>query len=79
VAHDRTIAIDGRRVPISKPGKCLFPAIELTKWDLANYYMRVAGVLLPHTRDRPLALQRFPDGIDSDGFFQKQRAAHYPR
>jgi bifunctional non-homologous end joining protein LigD len=73
------IAIGGRRVPISKPGKWLFPGIELTKWDLASYYMRIAPLLLPHTRDRPLALQRFPDGIDSDGFFQKQRAAHYPR
>jgi DNA primase len=44
------IAIGGRRVPISKPGKWLFPGIELTKWDLASYYMRIAPLLLPHTR-----------------------------
>jgi len=65
-------------VKISSPGKLLFPADGITKADLAGYYARVADWMLPHLAGRPLSLQRFPDGIECEGFFQKNVPDHYP-
>jgi bifunctional non-homologous end joining protein LigD len=62
----------GRRdVPISHPGKVLFPADGITKGDLAAYYRDVAGWMVPHVRGRPVSMQRFNAGIEREGFFQK--------
>lgn len=61
----------GRR--ISNPDKLLFPDDGVTKADLVDYYTRVAPVMVPHLRGRPVMLERFPDGIaDGGGFFQKK-------
>ena len=65
-------------VTISSPDKLLFPADGLSKADIADYYDKVAEWMLPHVRDRPLSLMRFPDGIEAEGFFQKNTPAHYP-
>jgi bifunctional non-homologous end joining protein LigD len=65
-------------VRISSPDKPLFPADGITKADLAAYYEQVAATMLPHIRERPLSLQRYPDGIEGEGFFQKNTPAHYP-
>jgi bifunctional non-homologous end joining protein LigD len=73
-----TLAVGGREVAISNPGKVLFPEESLTKLDLARYYARIAETALPHYRDRPLTMQRFPDGIAAEGFFQKNAPAHFP-
>src|SRR4051794_4803872 len=67
-----------RRVPISSPGKVLFPSIGFTKLDLARHYERVAGAMLPYVRDRPLALQAFPAGIERHGFFMKAVPDYFP-
>ncbi len=62
----------GRRVVrVRRPGKPLFGEGGATKEDLARYHARIAPLMLPHVRDRPVALARFPDGIDAQGFFVK--------
>ena len=66
-------------VAISSPDKLLFPADGLSKADIADYYEAVAEWMLPHVRDRPMSLMRFPDGIEGEGFFQKNTPDHYPR
>jgi bifunctional non-homologous end joining protein LigD len=76
--HDTSLTIDGRTVELTRPGKVLFPADEITKADVVDYYRRVADVMVPHLRDRPLMLQRFPDGIDGDAIVQKQASEHFP-
>lgn len=63
---------------VDKPRKQMFPEAGLTKADLADYYTRIAPLMVPHLHDRPLTLHRFPDGIDSQGFFQKEVSAHFP-
>jgi len=68
----------GRSVETSDEDKVLFPEIGLTKGGLIDYYERIADAILPHLRDRPLALQRFPDGIAEEGFYQKQVGGHFP-
>ena len=70
---------DGRTVEITHPDRVLFPADGFTKGDLAAYHHAVAATLLPHLADRPLMLQRFPGGIDKDGFYQKDAGKTVPR
>jgi bifunctional non-homologous end joining protein LigD len=69
-------------VEISKPDKELFTSTEdappVTKLDLARHYADVAGVMLPHLRDRPINMQRFPDGIDGPSFYEKKVPGHFP-
>jgi bifunctional non-homologous end joining protein LigD len=63
---------------ISRPEKILFPEDGITKGDLVAYYSRIAPWILPHLRDRPLVMERYPDGIGKPGFFQKAVPAYYP-
>jgi bifunctional non-homologous end joining protein LigD len=58
-------------VRLANPGKVLFPEDGITKRDIFEYFRLVAPVLLPHLEDRPLSLQRWPDGIQAPSFFQK--------
>lgn len=69
----------GRRsVETSNEDKVLFPVAAITKGDLIEYYERIAEHILPHLADRPLVLQRFPDGIGGEGFYQKQAGSYFP-
>lgn len=65
-------------VEITHADRILFPADGMTKGDLAGYYDSVAEVMLPHLKDRPLMLQRFPRGIEEPGFVQKDFADTLP-
>jgi bifunctional non-homologous end joining protein LigD len=66
------------KVKVSKPDKVLFPEVAVTKGELAAYYQRVAGRMLPHIKGRPVSMQRFPDGVDKKGFFHKDVPEHFP-
>lgn len=66
------VVIGGRTINLSNPDKVLWPRDGYTKGDLVAYYRGVAKWILPHLRDRPLTLQRYPDGIDGPSFFEKQ-------
>jgi bifunctional non-homologous end joining protein LigD len=59
-------------VELSNPDRVLFPDDGITKGDLFAYYDRVAPVLVPHLRDRPFTLKRYPHGITGEVYFQKQ-------
>ena len=65
-------------IETSREDKVLFPKSALTKGDLIAYYDRISDLILPHLTDRPLVLQRFPDGIGRDGFYQKQASDYFP-
>lgn len=73
-----TITVGRRSIAISHPDKNLFGDPAVTKLDLARHYEAVADAMVPLIRDRPLALQAFPAGIDGDGFFIKKIPAHFP-
>ena len=68
-----------RTVEITHPDKVLFPDDGITKADLADYYERVCEWMLPHVRNRPVSMQRFPDGIGGAGFFHKDIPDYFPR
>ena len=63
--------VEGRRLALSNLEKVLYPASGFTKGELLHYYATVAGVLLPHLRDRPVSFLRYPDGPDGEVFFSK--------
>jgi bifunctional non-homologous end joining protein LigD len=63
---------------ISHPEKVLFPEDGITKGELAAYYELVAPLMLPHVRNRPVTMERFPSGIGAKGFMQKNVSKGYP-
>lgn len=66
------------RAKLTNQQKVFWPADRITKGDLCSYYEAVAPVLLPHLRDRPVTLVRYPDGIDGKSFFQWRIPKHAP-
>jgi bifunctional non-homologous end joining protein LigD len=75
---DEVVRAGRRRVSISHPERVLFPDAGLTKLDLGRHYADVGAAMVPHVRDRPLALQSFPQGAGGPGFFLKDAPAHFP-
>jgi len=70
--------VGGRRVALSNLRKVFWPALGLTKGDLLRYYLTVAPVLLPHLRDRPMVMRRYPDGAAGASFFMKRAPSPRP-
>jgi bifunctional non-homologous end joining protein LigD len=69
----------GRRtIEIARPDKIFFPDIHLSKEDIINYYRDISDILLFHLKERPLSMQRFPDGITGEDFFQKEVPDYFP-
>jgi bifunctional non-homologous end joining protein LigD len=66
------LAVGGREIRISHPGRVVWPLSGTTKRDLVDYLVAVAPVLLPALRRRPTMLWRFPEGVDGPGWFQAQ-------
>lgn len=76
---DGTLAIGrGRSLDVTNLDKTYFPAVGRTKGDVMRYYAQVAPYLVPILADRPLVLQRFPNGIDKRPFFQQNAPADVP-
>jgi bifunctional non-homologous end joining protein LigD len=67
-----TLKIDGRQLKFTNLNKIFYPAEGITKRDILNYYDSVADLILPHLKDRPLSLKRYPNGIAQQYFFQKE-------
>ena len=67
----QTIRAADRDIPVSKLDKPFYPDDKITKGDVIEHYQAVADVILPHLARRPLALRRYPDGIDAEGFVQQ--------
>jgi len=66
------LLVDGKRLPVSNLDKIFYPKAGFTKGDVINYYIRVAPVLLPHLKDRPLTLKRYPNGVEGMFFYEKR-------
>src|SRR3954466_7667137 len=73
-----TVEVGGRRLAIRNLGRVVFPRAGTTKGELLDYYVRVAGVLLPQLRDRLLHLHRYPEGVEGPRFWQKSCPEHRP-
>ncbi|TXH20476.1 MAG: ATP-dependent DNA ligase, partial [Mycobacterium sp.] len=66
------------RVRLTNPDKVLYPATGTTKADVFDYYLAVAGAMLPHIAGRPVTRKRWPNGVAQQPFFEKQLASSAP-
>ena len=65
------VEIEGRKLKLTNLEKVLYPEVGFTKAQVIDYYTRMAPVILPHTRDHPLTLKRYPNGVDGEFFYEK--------
>jgi bifunctional non-homologous end joining protein LigD len=72
------VEIEGKHLSLTNLDKVLYPATGFTKGQVIDYYARIAPVLLPHLKDRPLTLKRYPGGVDQEYFFEKNATKHRP-
>ena len=70
--------IDGNELKFSNLGKIFWKEEKITKRDLINYYYQVAPYILPYIQNRPMSLNRFPNGIDGKSFYQKDVTGKAP-
>ena len=73
------VDVQGRRLSLTNLDKVLYPAAGFTKGQVIDYYVRVSKVLLPHLRDRPITLKRYPNGVEGFFFYEKQCPPGRPR
>jgi bifunctional non-homologous end joining protein LigD len=72
------VTIGGRELSVSNLDKVLYPEVGFTKGQLIDYYVRIADAMLPHIRERPLTMRRYPNGVEDKFFFEKHIPSHAP-
>jgi bifunctional non-homologous end joining protein LigD len=73
------LVVENRKIQVSNLDKVLYPKVGFTKSQVIDYYIRVAPVLLPHLKDRPLTMKRYPDGVEGEFFYEKNCPKHRPK
>src|SRR5437868_6812497 len=71
--------IEGTKVPVSNLDKVFYPKTGFTKGNVIDYYVRISPYLLPHLKDRPITLKRYPNGVAGFFFYEKQCPSHRPK
>jgi bifunctional non-homologous end joining protein LigD len=72
------LIVAGKKLAVSNLNKVLYPKAGFTKGQIIDYYIRIAPVLLPHLKDRPLTMKRYPNGVDQPFFYEKNCPVHRP-
>jgi len=73
------LTVEDRKIQVSNLDKVLYPKAGFTKGQVIDYYIRVAPALLPHLKDRPLTMKRYPDGVEGEFFYEKNCPSHRPK
>ena len=79
MATGSQLEVDGKTLNVTNLNKVLYPDAGFTKGDLINYYIRISPFLLPHLKDRPITLKRYPDGVEGLYFYEKKCPSHRPK
>jgi bifunctional non-homologous end joining protein LigD len=77
-ADEVTLKIEGHGVKCTRLRKVLYPALKFTKAEVIEYYVRVAPFILPHLKGRPVTLKRYPDGVTSEAYWEKDAPSFTP-
>jgi bifunctional non-homologous end joining protein LigD len=72
------VEVEGHELSLSNLDKVMYPEVGFTKGQVIDYYTRIAPAVLPHLRDRPLTLKRYPNGVEGGHFYEKQCPSHRP-
>ena len=75
---EAVLEIDGHPVKCTRLSKVLYPQTRTTKADIIDYYVRIAPFILPHLKDRPVTLKRYPDGVNGDAYWEKDAPSFTP-
>jgi bifunctional non-homologous end joining protein LigD len=75
----QTLDVGGKKVDVTNLDKVFYPKAGFTKGDVIDYYVRVSSVLLPHLKERPITLKRYPDGVEGFFFYEKKCPDHRPK
>jgi bifunctional non-homologous end joining protein LigD len=73
------LIVEDRKIQVSNLDKVLYPKVGFTKGQVIDYYIRIAPMLLPHLKDRPLTMKRYPDGVEGEFFYEKNCPVHRPK
>ena len=73
------LVVEGKKLAVSNLNKILYPKVGFTKGQVIDYYIRIAPVLLPHLKDRPLTMKRYPNGVEGEFFYEKNCPSHRPK
>ena len=76
--REAQLNLGSRAVTLSNLERVLYPAAKFSKAQVIDYCLRIAPFLLPHFRDRPVTLKRFPDGIYGEAFYEKDAPGFTP-
>jgi bifunctional non-homologous end joining protein LigD len=79
VPNKAELIVEHRKIQVSNLDKVLYPKVGFTKGHVIDYYIRIAPVLLPHLKDRPLTMKRYPDGVQGQFFYEKNCPSHRPK
>lgn len=77
-SSEKEITLNKHKVKLTNQDKIYFPKDGITKGDVIAYYQSVASYILPYLKNRPLSLNRFPNGIEEQGFYQKDAGDSIP-
>jgi len=69
---EATLIVGGKKLKLSNLDKILYPGVPFTKGQVIDYYVRISEVLLPHLKDHPLTLKRYPNGVTGEFFYEKR-------
>ncbi|HEY5296418.1 MAG TPA: non-homologous end-joining DNA ligase [Verrucomicrobiae bacterium] len=78
MATKAQLDIGGKKIDVSNLEKVLYPKTGFTKGDVIDYYVRISKYLLPHLKDRPITLKRYPNGVEGFFFYEKNCPPHRP-
>ena len=73
-----SVDVEGHELSLSNLDKVMYPETGFTKGQVIDYYTRIAPAVLPHLRDRPLTLKRYPNGVEGGHFYEKRCPSHAP-
>ena len=78
MSADQIVEIESKQLKLTNLDKVLYPEAKFTKGQIIDYYARIAPVLVPHLREKPLTLKRYPNGVTQPPFFEKNATQYRP-
>lgn len=77
-SHDNSLVIGGHTIECTHVDKVIFPKDDITKAEILAYYAKIASTMMPYVKNRPISMLRCPNGIQHEGFYQKNAGDYFP-
>jgi bifunctional non-homologous end joining protein LigD len=74
-----SVKVGGREIALSNLEKLMYPRTGFSKGEVVEYYTRAARYIIPHLKDRPITMKRFPDGVTGEFFYEKDAPSFTPK